>query len=437
MPDPISLDTPARPEPLDGRYRLGRLIAGGGGANVFVAEHRFTRHTVAIKIPLDSKSNRHERMRREIDALARVHGAGIVEMLDAGETREGPYIVFELLEGRTLAGLLAARGRLDIEETLKLGIEVGAALSRCHAKGVVHRDIKPSNVFVTGRANPQLRLLDFGIAKLGDGNGEGEKLTKEHVLLGTPEYMAPEALLATRDVDHRADIYALGVLLYECLTGTVPFDGNYAEVLLKLSTTSARPVRELRPDVPEALVKIIDRSLSRAPEDRFQSAEEMQSALAALAGRSLDSLNLLMRERKAPEPAAQRHRPEAETLADGPQAKSPRADWTTRRKHPRAPYTTLARITRQGGKAVDGRIDEVSEGGLQFVGDCAIDVSERVVLRFALPASGTMIQVAATARWNRTVRGTNATGFEFADLAESAKDELRRYVGLMCRLDPR
>ncbi len=273
-------------------------------------------------------------------------------------------------------------------------------------------------------------LLDFGIAKiLEEGAVVRPKLTQENSIVGTPEYMSPEALLASPDVDARTDQYALGVTLYECLTGTVPFDGQYAEVLRKLSTTEPRPLQELRTDVPDALALAIARSLSRDPAERFSSMSAFGEALdAAVSGAKRVSL-LGLHPPKAALPGR-----DAPTVADVPKAKQ-ELGAEHRRKFPRAPYVTLARILCESGLTVDGRVEEVSEGGLQFVGDRAVPVNESVTIRFALPATGRMAEVKAEARWNRSMRGTNATGFQFSDLLPDVREEIQKYVAIM-RADP-
>lgn len=437
MQSPVLIQTP-EPEPAAvsaralvasgrvDRYVLQRLLARGGGADVYAATHAYTGMQVALKVLRDGADYR-ARFSREIEALARVHGPGIVEMLDAGESEGRQFIAFRALEGRTLGGLLAARGRLSVADALKVGVELARALERCHARGVTHRDVKPSNVFVGPGPGRQLTLLDFGIAKLDGLAPSAAKLTREHTLLGTPEYMAPESLLSSPEVDERTDVYGLGVTLYECLTGKVPFEGNYADVLLKLSTTAPTPVEAARPDAPASLVEAISRMLQRAPEDRFQSMTEVALALESSAPDQSYSIDLFGRAVAAP---AVDH--SAQTLADSPVAKATPEDRQFRRKHPRAPYVALARINCQNGEKIDGRIEEVSEGGLQFVGDRGVPVSEAVRIRFALPATGRICEVSAAARWNRTVRGNNATGFEFTDIAEGARAEIRQYVAIMC-----
>ncbi|MCC6666591.1 MAG: protein kinase [Polyangiaceae bacterium] len=426
---PLSIDVRSR---IDGRYAIKRLLASGGIADVYAAEHCYTRRGVALKLPRAAGPQETARLMREMDALARVRGPGIVDLWDGGEYNGVPYLVFELLEGRTVEGLITARGRLAIGESARIAVETARALERCHAAGVVHRDVKPANLFVTPGSEPQTRLLDFGIAKLAGDVGDAApagKLTREHALLGTPEYMAPEALLAQGDVDGRADVYGVGVVLYECLTGTVPFEGTYAEVLLKISTTQPTPIQELRSDVPAELAQVVAKALARASAERFATMAELTAALERAVPR-LPRIDLFGRV-TAP-PAVGGPGP-TRTMADSPSALQQGApvDWRSRRKQPRAPYITLARLTRPNGERVDGRLEEVSEGGLQFVGDSAIPLGEAVKVRFALPATGQMTEVTATARWNRTVRGSNATGVQFDEISEVARQEIGKYVAIV------
>ncbi|MBI3206314.1 MAG: protein kinase [Myxococcales bacterium] len=429
---PLSIDMRSR---IDGRYAIKRLLASGGIADVYAAEHCYTRRAVALKLPRAAGPQEKARLMREMDALARVRGPGIVELWDGGEFNGVPYLVFELLEGRTVEGLITARGRLGVGESVRIALETARALERCHAAGVVHRDVKPANLFVTPGAEPQTRLLDFGIAKLAGDAGDvhdpalGGKLTREHALLGTPEYMAPEALLAQGELDGRADVYGVGVVLYECLTGTVPFEGTYAEVLLKISTTTPKPIQELRPDVPADLAGVVTRALARAAAERFASMTELVAALESAVPK-LPRIDLFGRVTAPPAVGAPSP---TRTMADSPTAlqQSAPVDWRSRRKQPRAPYITLARLTRPNGERVDGRLEEVSEGGLQFVGDSAIPLGEAVKVRFALPATGQMTEVTATARWNRTVRGSNATGVQFDEISEVARQEIGKYVAIV------
>ncbi|MCC6214758.1 MAG: protein kinase [Polyangiaceae bacterium] len=430
--------SPALGESLDGRYRLRREIALGGGARVVEGEHVLTRRAVAVKLPRPGDAAHSvavARLRREIEALALARQPGVVDLLDAGEVGGLPYLVLELVPGRTLAGLLASRGTLGLRETVALALELAWTLHACHERGIVHRDVKPSNVMVLpepASGGPRTRLLDFGIAQLGARPDGGAKLTAEGAVLGTPEYMAPEALLSLPTADHRVDVYALGVTLYECLTGTVPHEGRYGEVLLKHSTGAIPPLRERRIDAPRELAEAVHRALASDPADRFQSVAELYDALAALP-------ELIDLPRPPPLPTTGRG-PDV-TVAGTPASlrasdagRGPTGG-ASRRQHARAPYVTPARVVASGG-ARDGRTEEVSEGGLLFVGAEGYASGTAARLRFALPVSGRIIEVDATARWTRTARSGTSTGFEFSGLSDDARADLRHYVAYLAPQGP-
>jgi len=407
---------------LDKRYRLIRPLAKvTSGGYVYASQHTLTKRLCAVKVLDQNASEKvRKRIQREIEALAIAQGPGVVDFLDAGEANRQHFIVLELLEGRTLAGLLAAKGRLDVGQAIRVAIDVAAALSRCHARGVVHRDIKPANIFVT--TDETVRLLDFGIAKLVEQQSTLEKLTQENTIVGTPEYMAPEALLMSPDVDARVDQYALGIMLYECLTGAVPFEGGHGEVLRKSSTSLVPPLHSLRPDVPIAVERVMRRALSRDPDERFPTMAVMREALQASLGSIANTA--LFEDRPRP----RRH--DVATVADAPTAKA-RAG-TGRRRHARAPYVTLARVTLDKHEHVDGRIEEISESGFQFVGERAVPDGVGATVRFALPVTGKVIDAPAASRWNRSTRGLSASGFEFQGLTDAAVGAIRKYVSIMC-----
>jgi len=409
-------------EVLDGRYRLKRPIARvTAGGFVYAAEHLFTRKPAAIKLLDPSVPDiAHKRVRREMEALATVQGPGVVDFRDGGESDGRVYLVLELLEGRTLAGLLVAKHTLAVEQAVRVAAELADVLARCHERGVAHRDVKPANVFV--RADERVELLDFGIAKLLRDDRPAERLTRENTLIGTPEYMAPEALLSSPDVGAQADQYGVGVVLYECLTGAVPFDGMYPEVLRKVSTSRPRSVRETRADVPPVLDDVVLRALARDPEARYPSVAAFGDALRAAVRGTATACLFDHHSGDASRKAA--------TIADSPIAKA--RSGASRRRHARAPYVTLARVRVESGEHVDGRIEEISESGFQFVGTRPIPDGASIVIRFALPISGRIVETSATSRWSRSTRGLTAAGFELAGLPDEPLGEIRRYVALMC-----
>lgn len=432
----MSLDIGAT---VDRRYLLKREIARGGAGAVFEAEHLFTKRSVALKLLLPEQRAAAEpraRLLREALALTAARHPGVVAALDAGETDDGtPYLVLELLEGRSVEGILAVRRKIGAAEVAWVGAAICDALAAAHRGGIIHRDIKPSNVFVARdeQGREVVKLFDFGVARVPS---ESNKLTQDGALLGTPEYMAPEQLLA-REVDARTDLYAVGVSLYECLTGAVPFEGNFGEVLLKVSTESLPPIRQKAPDVPVELATAIERVLAREAADRFPDAQTFAQALrkAAPAG----EVGSLLGIRQGPPPAPNRPvvpRPDGSAQPATPTAAKPMAvppplpQPATRRRFPRAPYVTPVRII-HGARVLDGRCEDISVGGLLVLMPQAFEQAELVKVKFALPVTGRVIEIGATARWVKAARVTGAVGLQFSSLPADAHEVIEKYVTMM------
>ncbi len=404
---------------VDRRYELRREIARGGIAAVFEAEHRYTRRAVAVKL-LHETSPRyrddHARLLREAQALTLARHPNVVHALDAGETESGvPYLVLELLEGRTLGGMLVVRRRLAPSEVAWLGRELCAALAAVHARGILHRDLKPGNVFVardeTGRE--VTKLFDFGIAQIPAVAPENAAV---HTLLGTPEYVAPEQLLMRPQIDHRCDLYALGVTLYQCLSGTVPFEGDFADVLLKVKTEPVPSLAELAPEAPADLCAVVEKALAIDPEDRHPTAEAFGEALAAVA-RPLPAPGSLLGLRVGSRP------PGSPGVALRPTVVP-----AQRRRFARAPYVTPVRIYCKDAPPLDGRSEDISVGGILVLVPRAFRDNERIQIRFALPLTGQVIVVPARGRWVKSSRDAEAVGFEFVALPPDVKALLERFV---------
>jgi eukaryotic-like serine/threonine-protein kinase len=441
-------------EIVDRRYRLKREIARGGAGVVFEAEHLYTTRPVAIKLLIPEQANDHETRQRlllEARALTVARHPGIVLGLDAGETEEGiPYLVMELLEGRTLEGILAVRRRIGVADAVYLGLQLCDALAAAHERGILHRDIKPSNVFIsrTEAGREVAKIFDFGIARLPE---QAQKITRQGAVLGTPEYMAPEQLLAKDGIDARCDIYALGISLYEALAGVVPFEGNFGEVLLKVSTEAVPSLTKRCPQVPIQLEQAIQKALARDPADRYATARSFAEALSQVPTGDSATSSLLGIRAVAP---SLPNRSVAGIAVASASAKVPRPDSppglaaplsagapvpprlpeqpSTRRRFARAPYVTPARIFRANGGTLDGRSEDISVGGLLVLAPQAFDQEERVTVRFALPITGKLLEVPATARWvKNAARGTGAVGLEFAALAPDHLTVIENYVTAM------
>jgi serine/threonine protein kinase len=424
---------------VDRRYTIRRFIASGGIAHVYAATHKVTGRDVALKMPRPDREREvtvHERLVREGQALARARHPGVVELVDAGDHAGAPYLALELLEGRTLGGLLAARGKLGWEEVAYVGLKLADIVGHCHERGVVHRDIKPDNLFALPSGTWNVKLFDFGIARLdADGQGAATKLTQEGSILGTPEYMAPEALQMDAVQDHRVDLYSLGVMMFELLTGGVPFEGRYAEVLVQVSTKSLPEIATLRPDAPPALVSLVTRCLAKDPANRYQTMAEVSRALRAVLGR-VDSVPLAV-PTPADKPSTGN---EKRTVADSPASlNAGRAAGTAaapaavgKRRFPRAPYTTPAELKLTTGESISGRIEEISEGGLQFIAARGLKSGERGEFRFAEPITGKVLKITGVSRWTKEARAArHATGFEFENAPEDSRQTIRKYVELM------
>lgn len=268
---------------LTDRYRLEREIGAGGMATVYVAQDLKHERRVAIKVlrPELSASVGSDRFLREIHVAAQLQHPHILTLIDSGSADGLLYYVMPYVEGDSLRTTLARGGALPVTETVQVLRDVADALAYAHAHGVVHRDVKPENVMFSGR---HALVMDFGIAKaISEATGPGS-LTSAGMAVGTPAYMAPEQVAADPAVDHRADLYALGVLGYEMLAGRTPFAGASPQATLAAHVTQTpEPVTRHRPTIPPALGALIMRCLAKRPQDRCQNAGEVLQALEGMA----------------------------------------------------------------------------------------------------------------------------------------------------------
>ena len=275
---------------LDGKYLIGELLGEGGMGRVYRGEHVLIGRPVAVKFlhaELTSNEEVVRRFYREAQTAAAIRHKNVIDVLDVGVSREGePYLVLEYLEGESLSDMMARVGVLDVATACGILEPVLNALQAAHDRGIVHRDLKPDNIFLTHQAGepPTVKLIDFGISKINEAVGQ-TKLTRDGSLLGTPEYMSPEQARGAADLDHRSDLYAMGVILYEMLAGGRPFVGaNYSELLIAVLTEEPRPPHDVNPEFPDEAAAVIGPALARDPADRFQSATEMLEALRRLPG---------------------------------------------------------------------------------------------------------------------------------------------------------
>ena len=272
---------------LGGKYRIERVIGQGGMGVVAAARHTELQQRVAIKVlpaHLAPDDEVVERFMREARAAARLRSEHAVKVVDVGTRNNGsPYIVMELLEGEDL-GALSERGPLPTADSVDYILQACEAVAEAHALGILHRDLKPRNLFLSKRLNghPFVKVLDFGLAK--NMHFQERALTATATALGSPQYMSPEQMKASRDIDFRTDIWSLGVCLYELLSSHVPFDAGAVPVLCAMVLKDPpTPLPSYRPDVPPALWAIIQRCLMKDPSQRFANISELAAALEPFA----------------------------------------------------------------------------------------------------------------------------------------------------------
>jgi len=274
------------------RYQVLQLLGAGGFGAVYRARHARTDAEVALKVlkqGLVSDEKALDRFMREAKAAAAVGGEHVVRVLDAEVTPDGlAFIAMELLEGADLRELDDREGPLSPTRVIDLVCQVLDGLEAAHQKGVVHRDMKPGNVFIVTRADDEgvererAKLLDFGISKMVDPTGD-KHLTATNTAMGTPGYMAYEQFFNARDVDARADVYAVSAMTFELLAGRKPFVAEaYAELVMKIRSETAPPLRSVAPSLPAPLCAVIDKGLQRKRERRWDSAAQMAQALRGL-----------------------------------------------------------------------------------------------------------------------------------------------------------
>jgi serine/threonine-protein kinase len=275
---------------IAGKYRVLERLGGGGMGDVYRAEHTLAGRVVAFKLLREDFANDADLTRRffqEAQAVNRIRHPNIVDVLDAGFSEHGPYVVMEILEGASVAKALARAGRLDVGAALAVIVPVLDALEAAHRQGIVHRDLKPENVFLarTAAGDVQVKILDFGIAKVMDAAEDGDARPRTHtgIIFGTPDYLSPEQASGDRVIDGRSDVFSVGTLLYELVTGKRPFQAKTA-VATAYRVVHEQPARfaDLGVEVDPLFQDALDLALAKRAEERFTSASGFADMLAPL-----------------------------------------------------------------------------------------------------------------------------------------------------------
>jgi hypothetical protein len=312
---------PTRPEPPTpmtiGRYRILAALGAGGMGTVYRAHDPNLDRVVALKLPRfdgppDQQAKRIARFQREARVAARVWHPHVCPIFDVGEHDGQPFVVMALVEGHSLADRLANQGRFeDVGEAVRLTLQLLEALAAVHSHGIIHRDLKPGNILIdaAGRAV----LTDFGLARPDD---DSDRLTSEGVIVGTPSYMAPEQAAGLSDqVGPQTDLYSLGVVLYQLLTGRVPFEGSPLAVLHRIVHEEPSPPSRIRPDLDPALEAAVLRALSKDPRQRFPDARAFAATLSAGTGPAPPTLPTAAEPITSTQPASRPARPRSWTAA--------------------------------------------------------------------------------------------------------------------------
>jgi serine/threonine protein kinase len=339
--------SPVQPgEILAGKFEVERVLGAGGMGIVVAARHTQLDQRVALKFLLPvacEVPGAVARFLREGKAAARITSEHVARVMDTGVLDGGaPYLVMEYLEGSDLGAVVQRRGRVSVDEAIEYVLQACEAIVEAHELGIVHRDLKPANLFLSKRADgsPLVKVLDFGISKVDSGSRS--QLTSASVLMGSPRYMSPEQMMSARDVDARTDVWALGVILYELVTGKPVWHADTMQGLCALiASTPAPSLRALRPDAPAILDEVVARCLTKARDDRLASVADLALALEpiapATARTSIDRiLRVARKDRGAstgPKAAALVAVPSPTTGARSPEPREPRdtraADATT------------------------------------------------------------------------------------------------------------
>ncbi len=378
---------------LADKYEVTRILGQGGMGVVVAARHRELDKLVALKfmheeVAMDPVAI--DRFLREAKAAARLQNEHVGRVLDVGRLQTGvPYIVLEYLEGRDLSEVTAdAGGALPVSEVCEYLLQTCEAMAEAHAQGIIHRDLKPQNLFLTMRPDgrPLLKVLDFGISKVQSSTGP----TSTQQVMGTPAYMSPEQMRSAKSCDGRADIWSLGVILYQLLSGTLPFAGDsVAETMLKVMTDEPAPLTSLRPGLPPALVAAVAKCLRKQRDERFDNVAELAHELTPFAPeRARAAMSLIERVMSAGVPRPAQDVAHDSFAAVVPAVAKPGNVATT--EPPNAPRQSVQQTT-LGGAASALSLDErrpASSSAIKWIALSVVAIAATVVITVVATRGG-------------------------------------------------
>ncbi|MEM7449351.1 MAG: serine/threonine-protein kinase [Myxococcota bacterium] len=263
-----------------GRFCIERELGKGAMGTVYEATDLESDERIALKVLIQARGVDEEiraRFRRESEILSQINHPGIVRVFAFGHQDEDPWIAMELLEGETLGERIERQGPFELQDLLPIVHSTCSALAAAHAQHIVHRDLKPDNIFLEKGDSSRVKLLDFGLSY----ELNTKRLTHTGIILGTPRYMAPELCRSARSADSRTDVFSMGVIVYEALAGESPYQASdHGQLLGAILSGAQKPIREVRPDVPQSISDVLDRAMSRIPEQRHQTASEFCESFA-------------------------------------------------------------------------------------------------------------------------------------------------------------
>jgi eukaryotic-like serine/threonine-protein kinase len=291
---PSESSSPREPSTLvgtvfQGKYELVKPLAAGAMGTVYEARHLALQRRFAVKVlSIDSaqQADALPRFKREAELASAIGHPNIVDIVDIDRTQDDQwYIVMELLQGQELRERMFRARRLPLDEVVSIARQLGSAVDAAHAQGIVHRDLKPENIFVLDSKDPEaeitVKIVDFGISKVRNAD---TALTRPGEVIGTPFYMSPEQARGDRTIDHRADLFALGAVFYEALTGTAPFQGATPNAVLRsILLDDLPPPKEMNSDLSDAVCRVLEKALAKDPDERFQTGAQLAEALARAA----------------------------------------------------------------------------------------------------------------------------------------------------------